>query len=129
MIDIKLRVPKDEEECQNSDCKDCDLDILTCSDCGEIWELGLDKMNNIESKEIKDFSLVTTGPVRIDRIGCLYHLVFVPKLFRDGNMWCALYGENIMEGIVGFGKTPDEAIYSFNNAFYEEIVDNEVRIE
>ena len=80
------------------------------------------------SKGMVDFPLVTTGSVKITPIVYPYHLTFVPRLFRDGNMWCALYGENIMEGIVGFGKTPNEAINSFNNAFYEEIVDNEVRI-
>lgn len=33
--------------------------------------------------------------------------------FRDGNMWCVLYGPNIQEGMCGFGHTPDEAIIAF----------------
>lgn len=136
MIEIKLKVPKDKGECQNSDCNDCDLNILTCGDCGEIWELGLNKMNNTESKEVNlkatdgseivPFPFVTTGPIRIDRMVQPFHLTFVPRLFRDGDMWCALYGENIMEGIVGFGRSPDKAIKRFDNAFYEDIVNNEI---
>ena len=40
-----------------------------------------------------------------------------PKLFMDGDMWCALYGDNIQEGLAGFGKTPRAAAYAFDNAF------------
>ncbi|GEA16789.1 hypothetical protein E308F_30350 [Moorella sp. E308F] len=32
------------------------------------------------------------------------------KLFRDGDMWCALLGEDLMEGVVGFGKTALKAL-------------------
>jgi len=46
-----------------------------------------------------------------------------PKLFRDGNVWCVLYGENIQEGIVGFGKSPIMAIVQFNKEWYS--TDNE----
>lgn len=31
-------------------------------------------------------------------------LAIVP--FKDGNQWCALYGEDLQVGIAGFGKTP-----------------------
>ena len=44
-----------------------------------------------------------------------------PKLYKDGNMWCVLYGDNIQEGICGFGKSPILAIYEFNKAWREEI--------
>jgi hypothetical protein len=37
-----------------------------------------------------------------------------PKLFIDGDMYCALYGENIAEGCAGFGKTPNEAMADFD---------------
>jgi len=45
------------------------------------------------------------------------HAVFVPRLFLDGNQWCALYGENLQEGIAGFGETPQLAVTDFNNNF------------
>lgn len=42
---------------------------------------------------------------------------FHPKLFKDGNRWCALYGENIQEGVCGFGDTPEMAMYAFDAAW------------
>ena len=29
-------------------------------------------------------------------------LLMKARLFPDGNQWCALYGDNIQEGLVGF---------------------------
>lgn len=49
--------------------------------------------------------------------------VYKPKIYRDGNMWCCLLGENIQEGVCTFGKTPNEAICNFNKAWYETIKD------
>jgi len=40
--------------------------------------------------------------------------ILKPKLFKDGNQWCALYGKDLQEGIAGFGDTPRLAIYDFN---------------
>lgn len=40
-----------------------------------------------------------------------------PTLTKDGDKWCCLYGENIMEGIAGFGETPYLSILDFNKAF------------
>lgn len=40
-----------------------------------------------------------------------------PKVYFDGNMWCVLYGENQMEGIVGFGETIHKAIIDWDNSF------------
>lgn len=37
-----------------------------------------------------------------------------PKMFPDGNKWCALYGDNIQEGVAGFGDTPDAASWDFD---------------
>ena len=37
-----------------------------------------------------------------------------PKMFPDGDKWCALYGENMMEGVAGFGDTPDAASWDFD---------------
>ena len=44
-----------------------------------------------------------------------------PELYKDGNAWCCLYGENIVEGIVGFGDTPRLAVYEWNKAWNEKI--------
>ena len=43
--------------------------------------------------------------------------ILKPKIFIDGNKWCVLYGENIQDGICGFGDTPRKAVYDFNKAW------------
>jgi hypothetical protein len=40
-----------------------------------------------------------------------------PRLFPDGNRWCALYGESLQEGMAGFGKTPEGAMADFDYNF------------
>jgi hypothetical protein len=44
-----------------------------------------------------------------------------PKLYQDGNMWCALLGGNIQEGICGFGKSPAKAMMDFDKAWFKDI--------
>lgn len=44
-----------------------------------------------------------------------------PKVTIDGNMYCVLYGENLQEGIAGFGETLMKAIYDFNKQFRDPI--------
>jgi|SRR5665213_477542 len=40
--------------------------------------------------------------------------VYKPSLKIDGDTWCALYGDNIQEGVCGFGDTPGKAMADFN---------------
>ena len=44
-------------------------------------------------------------------------VIFRPALGRDGSQWRALYGDNLMEGIAGFGDTPDAAMRDFDKQF------------
>lgn len=44
-------------------------------------------------------------------------VVFKPALSKDGDMWCALFGENLQEGVAGFGETPAKAMYAFDTAW------------
>lgn len=37
-----------------------------------------------------------------------------PKLFIDGDKWCALYGENLQCGVAGFGTSPVRAMLNFD---------------
>lgn len=37
-----------------------------------------------------------------------------PRVFPDGNQWCALYGDNLQEGVAGFGDTPAKAAHQFD---------------
>lgn len=41
-------------------------------------------------------------------------VLFRPKLSRDGNQWCAIYGDDLMEGVCGFGDSPAEAMTDFD---------------
>jgi hypothetical protein len=47
------------------------------------------------------------------------------KLSRDGNQWCWLLGENLQEGIAGFGDTPYDAMLKFCSAFMCETISSE----
>ena len=44
-------------------------------------------------------------------------VVFKPELYPDGDMWCALFGADLATGVAGFGKTPLEAMYKFDEAW------------
>ena len=44
-----------------------------------------------------------------------------PKIFKDGDKWCALYGDNIMEGVVAFGASPSLASLEFDREWYEKV--------
>ena len=45
-------------------------------------------------------------------------VLFRPALSADGTQWCALLGENIQEGVAGFGDTPAAAMEAFDKAFW-----------
>lgn len=44
-----------------------------------------------------------------------------PKIALDGNQWCVLYGDNLMEGVAGFGDTPYAAVLNFNTEWHRKI--------
>ncbi len=37
-----------------------------------------------------------------------------PKVYPDGNQWCVLYGDNLQEGVAGFGDSPELAMADFD---------------
>ena len=41
------------------------------------------------------------------------------EISLDGDMWCALVGANIQDGVVGFGDTPLEALEALCQEFKE----------
>ena len=47
--------------------------------------------------------------------------VYRPRLFIDGDKWCALYGENLQDGVAGFGDSPELAYADFNRAWAEKL--------
>ena len=47
--------------------------------------------------------------------------ILQPRIFIDGNKWCVLWGENLQDGVAGFGDTPRLAVYNFNRAWDKPI--------
>jgi len=50
-----------------------------------------------------------------------------PRVFIDGNAWCVLWGENLQDGVAGFGDTPMEAIYAFTKAMHSHLPERKPR--
>ena len=48
------------------------------------------------------------------------HVLMRPSIGLDGNQWCALYGENLQDGVAGFGDTPALAMAAFDKAWFED---------
>lgn len=47
--------------------------------------------------------------------------LYRPAIGIDGNKWCALYGENLQDGVAGFGDSPHEAMVDFNRSWYAKL--------
>jgi CII-binding regulator of phage lambda lysogenization HflD len=47
--------------------------------------------------------------------------IYKPALSIDGNQWCALYGENLQNGVAGFGDSPADAMAAFDKAWTTKI--------
>ena len=47
--------------------------------------------------------------------------IFRPKIYIDGDDWCALYGENLQDGVAGFGGSPALAMADFDRAWCAKI--------
>lgn len=50
--------------------------------------------------------------------------VYRPRVFIDGDQWCALYGENIQDGVCGFGPSPAEAMAAFDREWWVRLPEN-----
>ena len=47
--------------------------------------------------------------------------LYRPKLSIDGNQWCALMGDNLQDGVAGFGESPEAAYRDFDKAWYAKL--------
>ncbi len=50
-----------------------------------------------------------------------------PKLSRDGDKWCALYGDDLQNRVAGFGDSPASAYYDFDRAWCEKLPKKEAQ--
>lgn len=48
-------------------------------------------------------------------------VVLKPRIFMDGNQWCVLHGENLQDGVAGFGDSPFEASVDFDKNWHTKI--------
>lgn len=48
-------------------------------------------------------------------------VLYRSSLSIDGNKWCALYGDNLQDGVAGFGDSPELAMIDFNRAWSEKL--------
>ena len=46
------------------------------------------------------------------------HMLYQPEIFKDGNAWCALLGEDIAVGVTGWGYSPADAMAAFDIEWY-----------
>ena len=48
-------------------------------------------------------------------------MLLKPRVFLDGNQWCVLYGDNLQDGVSGFGASPEIASYDFDNNWCKKL--------
>jgi len=48
---------------------------------------------------------------------------YKPKIYLDGDKWCALYRDNIQDSVCGFGKSTEKAKEDFNQNWTRNIDD------
>lgn len=47
--------------------------------------------------------------------------LYRPSIKIDGDKWCALYGENLQDGVAGFGDSPVEAMADFDVQWHKKL--------
>lgn len=45
-------------------------------------------------------------------------VLYRPALSIEGGQWCALYGDNLNDGVAGFGDSPADAMADFDKAWH-----------
>lgn len=48
---------------------------------------------------------------------CKLAMILDCKITKDGDQWCCLFGEDLQEGIAGFGNTATEAVEEWGRNF------------
>lgn len=82
----------------------------------EYWynRTGRDVMHADRVHEMTMANLITENEYKL-------FAMLKPKLSKDGDQWCVLYGDNIQVGVAGFGDSPYLAILDFNKSFTTSI--------
>lgn len=48
-------------------------------------------------------------------------VLYRPNVYIDGDKWCALYGENLQDGVAGFGDSPQTAMSDFDKSWRQKL--------
>lgn len=72
----------------------------------ESWDISYAREAVVENirGELADLRNCMTSP----------HVLLRPAISIDRNQWCALYGENLQDGVAGFGDSPALAMEDFD---------------
>lgn len=78
-------------------------------------------MIHLDENQVGQFGLLEDMQRRLDTLKELDLIEKIkPEFSRDGDQFCYLYGDNLQDGIAGFGKTVAEAMSDFYRAFWNE---------
>lgn len=66
--------------------------------------------------EVQEHDILTSTLIESQAMNLV--ALLKPKFTKDGNIYCFLYGDNLQEGIAGFGETPYAAALNFNHNWY-----------
>ncbi len=47
------------------------------------------------------------------------NIIYQVSIAKDGNLWCALIGQNLQDGVSGFGESVQEALRDLANRIKE----------
>lgn len=83
------------------------------------WVVQFDNVDDMRRAAIAgvisfDFMRDLKGVETIDEQTVRPSVAFKPRLSIDGDKWCALYGDNLQDGVAGFGDSPAEAMLDFD---------------
>lgn len=74
-------------------------------------------MNDVDQLRYETAIIERESVIALSRPFVLYK----PRLFPDGNQWCALLGEDLQSGVVGFGDSPNDASNAFDKAWFKSL--------
>lgn len=77
-------------------------------------------MTEVESKQTLEstFSQPMIKSLNHFKLG-ISNIIYQVSIAKDGNTWCALLGQDLQNGISGFGETVQQALHDLANKIQE----------
>jgi|GEM_PF-6266660 len=77
-------------------------------------------MTEVESKQTLEstFSQPMIRSLNDYKLG-VSNIMYQVSIAKDGNAWCALLGQDLQNGISGFGETVQQALFDLANKIQE----------